>query len=969
MVENEQMREFLARALPWTQEGEAPFFAGIHWLSHPPDYEKPFWTGRAVRSVDEAVRAIKWAQGLPDVRDIYTAMGAQRIAKSKTSKAGHSYYLPVRAQDNVVSLKSLFLDIDCKDGPNGYASQQEAAAALGKFLKESGMPRPTMIVGSGGGFHCHWIVSRALTPHEWKPLALALAEATKKHGLKCDTQCTIDSARVLRPPETFNRKQSTPRPVRLIGSRLEFDYAPERLKEILTPYMTPEKAPPPLPPRAPLTGPNELAAGIEMNKAPPDPLAKLAEACPFVDDAVTTGGKDYSNPLWNLTTLIAVFTAEGRDAAHQMANQHPGYTQESTDQLFDRKEREKEQKGLGWPHCATISGTGAAQCATCPHKAKGKTPFHAIAPAAPKLLAKPADWDLPVGYVRTADNKVYKTIIQQDGSTTLDLVMEYPLYEPFLQSDPWALHFRSSTHAGHTKMIAMPFEDALAAGGIRTVLAKQGVALRGAKVKYVEEFIVSWIEKLQKHKEAVIQSSPFGWHVKDGKVLGFTYGGSLWSTDPPKPAVAPDTVTGSIYSPTGGADPWFEAAKMITTQGRPELEAIIASAFAAPLVRFANQPGVLMSAFSTGSGVGKTTALKVAASVWGDPVRGRQELDDTGNSVLNRIGETRALPLYWDELKSEEDTRRFVNIMFRLTGGREKSRMTSAMTQRSIGTWQTILVSASNESLIDYVMSRSAQSPAGLMRTFEYEVTAGTKGQIAVAEADRIIGKLNDNYGHVGLQYAKWLGANIKQIETDMLDMRKQVETELKATNDERFWATTVAVILQGARYANALGFTQFDEKALHDFMLGVVQRMRKTLHTSPNDMTKSDNVENVLSQFLNAMATRHTLWTNMVPLGRGRPSADIKIVRDATKLDGIYVHIGMENQILRISSTYFGSWLKEAGYSRHVFMRALEEKYGAKLVNGRIGGGTEKAVLATEYLIEVQLAGTPLVKVLEGEA
>ena len=188
-------------------------------------------------------------------------------------------------------------------------------------------------------------------------------------------------------------------------------------------------------------------------------------------------------------------------------------------------------------------------------------------------------------------------------------------------------------------------------------------------------------------------------------------------------------------------------------------------------------------------------------------------------------------------LKSEEDTRRFVNIMFRLTGGREKSRMTSAMTQRSIGTWQTILVSASNESLIDYVMSRSAQSPAGLMRTFEYEVTAGTKGQIAVAEADRIIGKLNDNYGHVGLQYAKWLGANIKQIETDMLDMRKQVETELKATNDERFWATTVAVILQGARYANALGFTQFDEKALHDFMLGVVQRMRKTLHTSPNDM------------------------------------------------------------------------------------------------------------------------------------
>ena len=43
-------------------------------------------------------------------------------------------------------------------------------------------------------------LTRALTREEWQPLANALAQAAKQHGLKCDTQCTIDSARVLRVP-------------------------------------------------------------------------------------------------------------------------------------------------------------------------------------------------------------------------------------------------------------------------------------------------------------------------------------------------------------------------------------------------------------------------------------------------------------------------------------------------------------------------------------------------------------------------------------------------------------------------------------------------------------------------------------------------------------------------------------------------------------------------------------------------
>lgn len=968
MTDDDQLREFLARAIPWPQEGEAQHHCGIHWLSKSKTSDKPFWTGRAARTVDEAVRNVRWAQKLEGVTDIYVAMGAQRTAQPRTSAAGHQYLLPMRSQDNVVSLRSLFLDIDCKDGPNGYATQAEAAAALGAFLREIGLSRPTIIVSSGGGLHCHWVLSRALPPREWKPLAMALAEATKRHGLKCDTQVTIDSARILRPPQTFNYKQETPRPTRIVGKTGD-DFFPERMKEILAPYMEPAKEAPPLPVLTPIVQAPELAMGVEQRKAPPITLEQLSTACPFVNEAVTTGGKDYSNPLWNLTTLIAAFTADGRDAAHKMADQHAGYTQQSTDELYDRKEREKEQRGLGWPHCSTISGTGSLPCGSCAHKNKNKTPFHAalIPPPAP-VNQKARDWDLPAGYIRDQEGRIHRVLVQQDGSTELAPVMGYPMTDPWLQKNPWILNFSTISYAGHSQQVAMPFAEALVAGGIRTVLGKQGLAIRGVQVKMVEEFIVSWIEKLQTMKDSVVQSAPFGWSVKNGKTEGFIYGGQLWSAGAPKPAAVGDPVVAAAYTPTGEPEPWHEAAELITSQGRPALDAVLASAFAAPLVKFTGQPGVMMSLYSTASGIGKTTALKVAQAVWGDPIRAMQGLDDTQLSVINKIGNIKALPMYWDELKTEEDTKKFVNLMFTMTRGVEKSRLRQDATQRTAGSWQTMMVSASNESLIDFVINRTKQTPAGLMRTFEYEVPSGTQGQIEVAAADQIVGRLNDNYGHVGLEYAKWLGANFKQIEADVVERRKRVELALKVKQEERFWAIAVAVLLQGAHYANTLGHTDINEPELEKFLYQVVENMRGTLNATPNDMSKGDNVENVLSQYLNAMASRHTLWTNMVPLGKGRPPKDIRVLRDASKLDGIYVHIGVDNKILRLSSTHFRQWMREAGYSQHVFMRSLEDKYGAKIVNGRIGGGTDKAVLTTEYLIEIQLAGTPMAKVLEGE-
>jgi hypothetical protein len=319
--------------------------------------------------------------------------------------------------------------------------------------------------------------------------------------------------------------------------------------------------------------------------------------------------------------------------------------------------------------------------------------------------------------------------------------------------------------------------------------------------------------------------------------------------------------------------------------------------------------------------------------------------------------------LYWDEIKGEDNTKRFTDITFQTTQGKEKARMRQNATQREPGSWQTLIVSASNDSLLDYVVNNVNTTTAGLYRVFEYAVDRpDVKTQLDTSVASLIVARLNDNHGCVGLEYSKFLGANYVQVERDVATTLRDLGREVKTISDERFWLALIASVLVGARYANQLGFTSFDEEALKEFMLDILKKSRAHRSTSTVDMTKDISLSTILSQFLKAMMGRHILYTNRIHITRGKPAANsIKIINQATQLQGIYVHVGVDDKLMRLSSVKLSEWLKEKGYSRHVFTTALESELGAKKVIGRLGSGCGPTIAqATEYLLEIDLAGTP---------
>lgn len=948
-------REFLRRALPWPLDGRG--YINIHWTTPARDGSaKVFWQGRAVQSVDAAIRTIEWAASLPDTRDFYVCMSLQSQAEQRTSKGGRPYLNAIRDGDNAISLKSLFLDVDVKG--SGYPDTRTAVTELGNFRRAVGLPAPNLIVKSGsGGFHAHWVLAEPIPKSEWSTLAYQLADAAKKHGLKCDTQCTIDSARVLRFPDTKNFKHDPPGQVEFLTSPGD-EYSVDRLRASLAAFTAPAvSAAPALPPRTPLTGVSDLAAGIEVTTAPPVNLDNVSAQCGFIREALATGGAAYSNPLWNLTTLVSLFSEGGRADAHRMARNHPGYVEADTDALFDRKQAERTKKDLGWPSCATIAGSGCTACTSCALLTQGQSPLNY---AKPRNTVKPSS-DLPAKYLKDANNLIYVQAQDQDGNNTRRLVCEYPMFDPWVQRTPWTLHFSTVIEPGKSDKIEIPYELLAVNEGLHKHVNSLGMLMNGATFKDFKEFLMAWVDTLRKNKTAVASSTPFGWVVTNGVTTGFSFGGKIHSTNGEQPAAAPDAQLQLQYSPTGDLQPWLEASKVITDQKRSGLDLILAASFGAPLMRFTGQEGALFSAYSTESGIGKSTAIKVAQSVWGHPKLGVPQLNDTQNSVMNKLGDIKNLPLFWDELKTEDDIRRFVNVAFQLSSGKGKARLGANSQQRAVGLWETLMVVASNDCLMDYITSQTKTTTAGIMRIMEYTVTPGTTGQGDKTAVGQVISQLKDNYGLAGLAYAKFLGQNIPRVSADILALSQQLDEEASIKTEERFWLAGITAVLQGAIYANELKLTDIDTEALRAFLLKIIRDMRGEQAQQPVDMRKKINVSNVLTQFLKEMQAYHTVYTNRINIGRGKPGASrIQIKNNTSHLKGVCVQIGIEDALLRISSFHLRGWLERHGYPQRVFVDALKHEFGAKPVTGRMASGTEKAT-GDEYIFQIELAGTPL--------
>ena len=969
------VREFISRVMPWPS-GHG--HVNLHWRTPDPrNSEKDFWHGKPSQNVGDFMGLLSWVRRQPQTKDIYFCLSLQ----SQISKNKRGNTVAVRSKTNALFLKSIWLDIDIKDPPKGYSSLDEALAALEAFCSEYKLPSPTALVGSGGGLHVYWISNRPLAPDEWQSYASGLRVAVTKFGLRCDAGCTIDSARVLRVPDTFNYKTTPPRPVKLLAIKdaaKDYDFE-ERFKHIrdLSPAPRPSIDLANFPKLAGAV--ESLSDGIEKSHLDtPLPWNNVYKGCAFVRTALDTGGKDYTQPEWNLTTLLATFMDKGHEAAHLMSSGHPEYDAASTEELWERKVRERETRGLGWPSCNAIQAAGCSSCASCPHLAKGKSPLN-LAVSEIKTDTTLDVLNLPGNYVLDNDGqpcvvKYVKGVPQEPVPVFFNRLA---LIAPWTQANPDVFHFYAYTQGDKAKPkhIQIQLVDMLPGNDLGHKLQQQSIKVNPKARSFCEDFLVSWMAKLEAAIKAQ-ENQPYGWmrekteaegEKEAGAKIGFCYGGvAIHKGGNKTPSGYGRPRLRDWYSPTGSIQPWYDACKLITDQKRPELDAIIAASFATPLVNVQGQSGIMFSAHGIASGQGKSSAAQVGMAIWGHTKKTKAVPTSTLRQILEVMGEINNLPIFWDEITDDKVRQRLYDIVYSLNEGVSGGRLNQSADIKDRGTWATALITCSNHSFVDYITRQQKNTNSAHYRVLEWEVpeVVGGSGKLATEmDAGKIFAKLEYNYGSMGLKFSELLGTDPDRVDKIGSDWNRKFHSEMQAIQPERFWTGGCSAMLAGAQLANEIG-AGFDMDRLYDFLKAVFQKNRERV---AGDTAQTGSERGALDMLIMYFKERiaETLRSKQMLVKAGRVK-NIEVISNPAinvhNLKPVQIHWGIEPRLCRISRSDFRAFLEKREISYRPVMQGLKAYYNATDDTSATLGGGSSFGIGIERVIEIPVpVGSPL--------
>lgn len=971
---------FMATVVPWPGSPNEPGYVNLQTSyvdRKTADGKKngkyPVAAGKPFRDVGQLVSRAAWVNGTTQFKDVWYCLSLQSQTKPDPHNPGK--LKAVRAAANALAIKAIWVDVDVK--PDGYATIEDALKALIQFREKVGLPPFSALVGSGSGVHAYWISDVPLSPTEWAPYAHGLKALLLQEGIKCDAGLTTDIARILRVPGTFNHKTDPPKPVQLLNIPLVVYNFPEALA-FLTSIAPVVPAPGGVKPAQSLfaegadmaafkqgpafkvEGPG-LEAGIDKFDDVLLPIGPIFKECGFYGHALKTGGADYGNELWMLSVLGSTFMENGNAVAHAISQGHETYSAADTQALYDRKVAERAERGIGYPSCAAIAGAGCKACATCPLFAKGKSPLNIRAPVTAAVTARHTnltpqtkgaqDLMLPVGYDLNPEGFICKVVeVEQDGELLPPTFMQLflsRLSDPWVQSDPDSLNFTTTVDKGHVFQASIKHEEMQGAMELGRVLAKNKVKTYPDNKRLLEHFLVSWLAKL--HEAAAAQQAlPFGWYKEGTDVRGFVFAGRLMKDDGSEiPCGVGDAKLRSIFHPTGDIAHWYDACETITNQQRSELNAIIALSFAAPLTALVGKNAMTLCAYGE-SGAGKTAAYSVGVSVWGHSKKGKSVSHSTFNQVMKLMGELSNLPLYWDEIKDEKAQAAVYDFIYNASDGVEKGRLKSDTSMQDRGTWQTQMMMAANISFVDFVTRKNPEHAAGVSRVLEYHVTKVDTGpgRISATDADVIFDKLMTSYGQMGLVYAKHLAMNHAAIKQRCIVACKQVEADLQATAEERFWVAQVGTLVVGAELANELG-CKIDPIQLKDFLYRVYRENRYKRQTMLAIAGKRDTTESIMTAYFDKVqASDLAIWTSGMVGVQGRPNVCTVIrapkdLRNVALTTAVAARWDVLGRTLYVDRQHLVDFLSEANIGVSTFLDSLKKEYGMTMKRLRLGGGT----------------------------
>ena len=811
-----------------------------------------------------------------DNKDVLVAAGIDASAQGKNAYYAMASFndASTRTQDNVLRLKSFWLDVDCKnkDPLKDYANKQDGIVAIQSFCARHSFPRPT-IVDSGNGWHVYWVLDTEVTKAEWQPVADKLKSLCLNDNLRIDPACTADSARILRIPTTLNYRFDPPSPVELKmeGKPVMFDafkglidlaFVTLNIKPSLKIAGTPTKKEMSAVTKALISNTTSSFKKIMKRSGAGTGCAQLLYG--VVDQEII------DEPFWRAVLSVAHHCHDNDTAIHLASNQHPDYD-------FDATVAKAEQT-KGPYTCATFDSLRGNVCNSCPHFNKITSPIQlgneVVAAAAPVTVSimpapvvKPATIEAitetieqiapvdmakidaslaafhkdkdkvtipvpPKPYLRGQNGGIYKQTKLEDGTYEDIVIYEDDFYAYARLWDPdekQVLACRLHTPMDGVRVFNVPLKSVGSRDKLRELICSQGVAATDKTIAEISLYLIALTKELGRMQHEEKARTQMGWQEDNTFIVGAReYSKNGIRNCPPSNAT---TNYQAMFRMEGEMSEWRKVVDIYNAPGFEVHQFIFYLALSSPLLKAMNHPGMLTTLISDESGIGKTTLGMLCNSVWGHPREMLSMPHDTINATVNRMGVFNSVSLFLDEF-TNKTPEVCSDIVYMATMGRGKNRSTITGVERvNNTTWNLNSFATANAALRDKLGSLKASAEGENMRLFEFDM----RGTPVIPKniADAIFPLIQTNFGLAGHFLASWFVENVDNLRPMIERVQRKMDLKFKFTSKERNWSMSVACAYTIAYVAKELKIHDFPIQENIEAMVKQIDRMRGEVEQS----------------------------------------------------------------------------------------------------------------------------------------
>ena len=277
----------------------------------------------------------------------------------------------------------------------------------------------------------------------------------------------------------------------------------------------------------------------------------------------------------------------------------------------------------------------------------------------------------------------------------------------------------------------------------------------GQLVDWLAEFEAENMHRFESHQAA----SRMGW-ISQGGVKGFLlpdvfYTASTGADDSGVELLPPEGMEHLLegWKPAGTWEEWLEAVELMKPFS-PMWLALYASC-AAPMLEILNSPSFVID-FNGETSSGKTTAMRVAASVWGRPgdnnPTAMYSWDSTKVYIERLSGFLANLPVILDETKRAKDTKLVRDVVYDFANGQGRGRGSIGGARATVS-WRSIMLTSGESAATSF-------SQDGGTRARVLSITGkpmGVNGEAGGAAAEELTRRLHQSYGHLGRRVVSYL--------------------------------------------------------------------------------------------------------------------------------------------------------------------------------------------------------------------